>query len=74
MSERVELELHEVEAQKAEEEKKDIKDYNEDAYFGKTRVTKEETEFTEKDKDVIVSMKNVHKTYLLGIEGVPALR
>jgi putative ABC transport system ATP-binding protein len=74
MSEREELELYEVEAQKAEEEKKDIKDYNEDAYFGKTRVTKEETEFTEKDKDVIVSMKNVHKTYLLGIEGVPALR
>ena len=26
------------------------------------------------DPDVIIGMKNVHKTYLLGIEGVPALR
>lgn len=25
-------------------------------------------------EDVIISMKNLHKTYLLGVEGVPALR
>ena len=25
-------------------------------------------------KEVMVSLKNIHKTYLLGIEGVPALR
>lgn len=24
--------------------------------------------------EVIISMKNVHKTYLLGVEGIPALR
>ena len=24
--------------------------------------------------DTVVSVKNVHKTYLLGVEGVPALR
>ena len=24
--------------------------------------------------DIVVSVKNVHKTYLLGVEGVPALR
>jgi putative ABC transport system ATP-binding protein len=26
------------------------------------------------DSNVIVELKNIHKTYLLGIEGVPALR
>jgi len=26
------------------------------------------------ESDIIVSLKNVHKTYLLGVEGVPALR
>lgn len=26
------------------------------------------------EENTIVAMRNVHKTYLLGIEGVPALR
>lgn len=26
------------------------------------------------DEDVLVELRNIHKTYLLGIEGVPALR
>eukprot|EP01006_Ploeotia_vitrea_P003530 TRINITY_DN112775_c0_g1_i1.p1 TRINITY_DN112775_c0_g1~~TRINITY_DN112775_c0_g1_i1.p1 ORF type:complete len:474 (+),score=49.47 TRINITY_DN112775_c0_g1_i1:25-1446(+) len=28
----------------------------------------------EDDRDVIISCENIHKTYLLGIEGIPALR
>jgi len=46
-------------------------EYKEDAYFGDTRLKKEENT---DDEDIVLSMKNVHKTYLLGVEGVPALR
>ena len=66
--------------QKSEVEEEDIKviDFqDENKYFGKTRIAKEDTEFGEdhQDQEVpILAMRNVHKTYLLGIEGVPALR
>jgi hypothetical protein len=40
--------------------------------FGKIRL--HGTEVLTNDAAVIVSLRNVHKTYLLGIEGVPALR
>jgi putative ABC transport system ATP-binding protein len=43
-----------------------------DEYFGDTRV--EQKSASEASEDTIVFMNNVHKTYLLGIEGVPALR
>jgi len=47
-------------------------DYNEDKFFGSTRIGKDDPHYN--DEDVVIAMKNVHKTYLLGIEGVPALR
>ncbi|PRP76045.1 hypothetical protein PROFUN_01761 [Planoprotostelium fungivorum] len=47
-------------------------DFNEDQYYGNTRVAKSDPHAD--DPDTLVYMKNVHKTYLLGIEGVPALR
>jgi len=47
-------------------------EYGEEKYFGNVRLVKEDTPGD--DPDVVVSMNNVHKTYLLGIEGVPALR
>eukprot|EP00727_Mastigamoeba_balamuthi_P005236 m51a1_g14710 putative abc transporter (472) ;mRNA; r:153529-155615 len=40
--------------------------------FGKVRL--QTTEHLVNDAATIVSLRNVHKTYLLGIEGVPALR
>ena len=43
-----------------------------DKYFGDIRLR--ETDVLNEGSDVIVSMKNVHKTYLLGVEGIPALR
>lgn len=43
-----------------------------DSYFGDVRLR--ETDVLHTDEDVVVSMKNVHKTYLLGVEGIPALR
>jgi len=49
----------------------------EDKYFGNIRIKEKDEVFPDSFKDnseVIVSMHNVHKTYLLGIEGVPALR
>ena len=48
-------------------------DTNEDEkYYGKIRLA--DSEVLKDDKDTILSIRNVHKTYLLGIEGVPALR
>jgi len=47
-------------------------EYTEDKYFGNVRLEKEDPHAD--DEDTLISMKNVHKTYLLGIEGVPALR
>jgi putative ABC transport system ATP-binding protein len=46
-------------------------DFNEDKYFGQTRIKADDKT---PDEDSIVTMKNVHKTYLLGVEGVTALR
>lgn len=46
---------------------------DENKYFGKTRIAKEDTEI-DSEEESILAMRNVHKTYLLGIEGVPALR
>ena len=54
--------------------KKDTKpEANDDEkYYGKIRLA--DSEVLKDDKDTILSIRNVHKTYLLGIEGVPALR
>lgn len=54
--------------------KKDTKpEVNDDEkYYGKIRLA--DSEVLKDDKDTILSIRNVHKTYLLGIEGVPALR
>lgn len=41
--------------------------------FGKIRL-REDVDVLESGEDVVVSLRNVHKTYLLGVEGVPALR
>jgi len=49
-----------------------VTEYKEDEYFGNVRLQKEGNKTD--DEDVLISMRNVHKTYLLGIEGVPALR
>jgi len=66
-----EVELKEIIQNKEEQE--NILEYNnEERFFGTTRIGKEDPTYN--DEDVIVGMKNVHKTYLLGIEGVPALR
>jgi len=47
-------------------------DFSEDEYFGNVRL--KDTDVLDMGEDVILSMKNLHKTYLLGLEGVPALR
>jgi len=47
-------------------------DFSEDEYFGNVRL--KDTDVLDMGADVILSMKNLHKTYLLGLEGVPALR
>jgi ABC-type glutathione transport system ATPase component len=43
-----------------------------DSLYGEVRLR--DTDVLNTDDDVVVSMKNVHKTYLLGVEGIPALR
>lgn len=48
------------------------KDFHEEEYFGNVRL--DESAVLHTGEDVIISMKNIHKTYLLGVEGVPALR
>ncbi|EFA84749.1 putative non-transporter ABC protein [Heterostelium album PN500] len=45
----------------------------EESYFGQVRLKKDDG-IDINDPNNIVVMKNIHKTYLLGIEGVPALR
>jgi len=42
-------------------------------FFGQVRL-KQDDSIDFSDPDNILTMKNIHKTYLLGIEGVPALR
>ena len=41
--------------------------------FGKIRLSEKDVLDTDSTK-TIVSLRNIHKTYLLGVEGVPALR
>jgi len=65
------LELNEVKAKSKPTEENTV-EFNEDKFFGNTRLQKDDPNFN--NEDVVVAMKNVHKTYLLGIEGVPALR
>jgi putative ABC transport system ATP-binding protein len=48
------------------------KDFREEEYFGSVRL--DESAVLQTGEDDIISMKNLHKTYLLGVEGVPALR
>jgi putative ABC transport system ATP-binding protein len=43
-----------------------------DQYFGSQGVNAEAE--AENEEDVIIRCENIHKTYLLGVEGVPALR
>lgn len=45
---------------------------DDDKFFGQTRLKNDDIDFN--DPDNVLTMKNIHKTYLLGIEGVPALR
>jgi len=55
-----------------DEEKKDV-EVNDSEYYGKIRLDDDEVLETDANR-VVVSLRNIHKTYLLGIEGVPALR
>lgn len=52
--------------------KDDANENDDEKYYGKVRLA--DSEVLHDDKDTILSIRNVHKTYLLGIEGVPALR
>jgi len=45
---------------------------DEDVYFGGHAL--EAKAHVERDDEVVIFLNNIHKTYLLGIEGVPALR
>jgi len=47
-------------------------DLSSDAYFGSHSL--EAVAHVQDDKDIIIALNNIHKTYLLGLEGVPALR
>jgi ABC-type glutathione transport system ATPase component len=52
------------------------KDWSEDQYYGGSNVTAlvQLDEYEREDDALVISMNNIHKTYLLGVEGVPALR
>jgi len=58
-----------------DEKKKNKEDVavDDSEYYGKIRLDDDEMLETDAER-VVVSMRNIHKTYLLGIEGVPALR
>jgi putative ABC transport system ATP-binding protein len=64
------VELNEIRSDEPSSPK--TQEFREDSYFGDVRL-KEDDPHAE-DDDTLIAMKNVHKTYLLGIEGVPALR
>jgi len=49
-----------------------IIDFSEEEYFGNVRL--KDNNSLRSNADAVLSMKNLHKTYLLGVEGVPALR
>lgn len=52
------------------------KDWSEDQYYGGSNVTAlvQLDEYEREDDALVITMNNIHKTYLLGVEGVPALR
>jgi len=63
------------------------KDYeeNEEDYYGQIRLknknknpygdyTSSKLDLNDENVDTIIELNNIHKTYLLGLEGVPALR
>jgi ABC-type glutathione transport system ATPase component len=52
------------------------KDWTEDQYYGGSNVTAlvQLDEYEREDDALVITMNNIHKTYLLGVEGVPALR
>jgi len=62
----------EIKESKQEEQHPETIEFSEDKYFGNVRLDKDAVNMD--DPDAVIAMKNVHKTYLLGIEGVPALR
>jgi len=72
MTDSVELKEIKKSDSKEDEDKPETIEYTEDKYFGDVRLAKDDP--TAEDDDSLIAMKNVHKTYLLGIEGVPALR
>jgi len=49
-----------------------VVDLSNDAYFGSHSL--EAVAQVQDDKEIIIALNNIHKTYLLGLEGVPALR
>lgn len=57
---------------KSRKSKTDENNKVDDSLFGEVRLR--ESDVLNTDEDVVMSMKNVHKTYLLGVEGIPALR
>jgi len=52
------------------------KSWSEDNYYGGSNITAlvQLDEFEREDDALVITMNNIHKTYLLGVEGVPALR
>ncbi len=54
---------------------KENKDIEEPKFFtGSQSAENERKDEEEKDGDYVIKLRNIHKTYLIGIEGVPALR
>lgn len=72
------VELSDINEPSKEEKPRVTAEFKEDSYFGNVRITEDANYNNQKseinDPDTLISMKNVHKTYLLGVEGVPALR
>lgn len=64
--------MGDVELKKVKKNAKSEAKDDDEKYYGKIRLA--DSEVLKDDKDTILSIRNVHKTYLLGIEGVPALR
>eukprot|EP01098_Paradermamoeba_levis_P003349 TRINITY_DN153_c0_g1_i1.p1 TRINITY_DN153_c0_g1~~TRINITY_DN153_c0_g1_i1.p1 ORF type:complete len:428 (+),score=146.09 TRINITY_DN153_c0_g1_i1:57-1340(+) len=54
----------------------EVTEREDDGYFASKEVVANavQGQADDENSDVVVSMNNIHKTYLLGVEGVPALR